>query len=45
MIIIKKKIKVNGAMWVMTCPMCGRICASASERGILPDFATCDCGY
>lgn len=43
MILIRKKKKVGNAMWVMECPKCGKICASASERSWLPDFTSCDC--
>lgn len=38
---IYKKEKIGPAMWVMRCPHCGAICASASEREILPEFTTC----
>ena len=31
---ITKKIKVNDALWIMECPKCKRIVASASERSI-----------
>lgn len=40
---IYKKEKVSPAMWVMKCPKCGKICASASERSCLPDWIICDC--
>lgn len=29
-------------MYVMECPICGEICASASEYDLLPQFTTCD---
>ena len=30
-------------MWVLQCPLCGEILASASEREYLPEFSTCNC--
>ncbi|WP_147381240.1 hypothetical protein [Parabacteroides sp. AM08-6] len=30
-------------MWVLQCPLCSEILASASEREYLPEFSTCDC--
>ena len=43
MIKITKKTKVSPAMWVMKCPRCERWCASAAEKGWLPDVAVCYC--
>jgi len=33
--------KVHNAMYVMECPRCGEICASASERELMPQWTTC----
>ena len=32
---------VSAAMHVIECPECGAIAASASEKSLLPDWATC----
>lgn len=40
---IYKKEKLGPAMWVMRCPKCGKIQASASERGWLPESTYCPC--
>lgn len=39
---------LSPAMYIIECPKCGNICASASERSIMPQFSTCDdesCNY
>ncbi|MGH7240029.1 MAG: hypothetical protein ACREHG_08175 [Candidatus Saccharimonadales bacterium] len=41
-ITITEKETIHTAMHVMRCPECGRIVASASERRLLPQFATCE---
>ena len=38
---ITQKRTINPAMHVMECPKCGKIVASASERYLLPQSATC----
>lgn len=38
---IRNKKMINEALYVMECPKCGRIAASASERYLLPEFTTC----
>jgi hypothetical protein len=38
-----KKKSYNPAMHVIECSDCGAVLASASERNLLPQFATCDC--
>jgi len=40
---IYKVKKLGQAMYVIECPKCGNICASASERELLPEFSTCNC--
>ena len=40
--IYRKKMLYPG-MYVIECPICGRIVASSSERSALPEFSTCDC--
>lgn len=37
-----EKVK-EGAVWLMKCPRCGAVKASASEREYLPEFITCEC--
>ena len=39
---IRNKRKVNRALFVMECPKCGSICASASEWELLPEWTVCD---
>jgi len=39
---IYKKEMINSTMIVMRCPKCGNICASGSEKWMLPKFAICD---
>lgn len=39
---IYKKESLNSAMYIIKCPECGNIVASASERCMLPEFSTCD---
>jgi len=39
---IYKKETLNPAMHVMRCPKCGNICASTSERELLPEWTICD---
>ena len=43
MLKVTKKIMINPALWIMECPFCGDILASASEKAYLPEFSTCDC--
>lgn len=43
MTIIRKKTMAHRALWVMECPLCGCYAASASERGMLPSYTTCNC--
>lgn len=40
---IYEKKKINRALWVIRCPKCGKILASASEKGFLPEFMWCYC--
>lgn len=40
---ITAKKKIHGALWIMECPKCESIKASASEQQYLPKFASCDC--
>ncbi len=40
---IYKKEKINRSLWVIRCPKCGKILASASEKQYLPEFMWCDC--
>lgn len=42
---IYQKKEINGALFIMECPECGRWCASASERTYLPEFTTCEKCY
>ena len=43
---ITTKTKVDRAMYIMRCPACGFIAASASEYDLLPAFIYCDrCPY
>lgn len=39
---ITKKERLSGYMYVMSCPKCGRIVASAAQRDWLPEFTYCD---
>ena len=41
--LIEKKQKIGAAMWVMVCPKCGKIQASACYRSWLPDCTWCSC--
>ena len=43
MITVHRKQKISNAMWVMSCPRCGRTLSSACERSWLPDVAWCNC--
>ena len=40
---VTKKTKVHQGLYVIECPRCGAILASAAEIDWLPEFATCDC--
>ena len=35
--------RVNGALWMIICPECGRKLASASEYEFLPIYSICAC--
>ena len=43
MVTVNKKEMVSRSMWVMRCPKCGRVVASALERYLLPDAMWCNC--
>ena len=34
--------KIHNALYVIQCPVCKSILASASERDLMPEFSTCD---
>lgn len=48
MSVVKKNAKIyvraqlGRSSWVIKCPACGQICASASERSWLPIWSVCD---
>ena len=33
----------EGGVWVMRCPLCESVQASADEHDNLPEFTSCDC--
>jgi len=35
--------EINKALFIIECDKCKTVLASASERGIMPQFATCNC--
>lgn len=41
--IVQKKVFVHRSLWVLQCPNCDRVLASASEKRYLPPYAYCDC--
>ena len=40
---VYEKKKINSAMWIIECPLCSNVIASASEKEYLPEFSTCNC--
>jgi hypothetical protein len=36
------KITKEGAVFLMTCPECGRITASGSKRDLMPEWTSCN---
>ena len=40
---VYQKHKVGPGVWGISCPCCGRILASASEKEFLPEFMQCNC--
>ena len=40
---IYAKKQIRYGLWVMECPKCGKVCASASDLYLLPQFTSCDC--
>ncbi len=41
---IREKQFIHNGMYIMTCPICGKVVASSSEEDFLPEFTTCT-GY
>lgn len=39
--VYRKKLYYPG-VWVIQCPICGQILASASEKEYLPEFSSCE---